>query len=36
MIRRYKLGREVELHKRTVELAELSVIGPDAPRLAGP
>src|SRR6476469_484261 len=36
MIRRYKLGREVELHKRTLELAELSVIGPDAPRLAGP
>src|SRR5918997_2578952 len=36
MIRRYKLGRDVELHKRTVELALLSVIGPDAPRLAGP
>jgi tRNA-modifying protein YgfZ len=36
MIRRYKLGRDVELHKRTLELAELSVIGPDAPRLAGP
>src|SRR3954467_2444689 len=36
MIRRYKLGREVELHKRTVEMALLSVIGPDAPRLAGP
>jgi tRNA-modifying protein YgfZ len=35
MIRRYKLGREVELHKRTLEFAELSVIGPDAPRLAG-
>src|SRR3954467_13559078 len=35
MIRRYKLGREVELHKRTVEMALLSVIGPDAPRLAG-
>ena len=35
MIRRFKLGREVELHKRTVELALLSVIGPDAPRLAG-
>src|SRR3954449_83941 len=35
MIRRYKLGREVELHKRTLEYAELSVIGPDAPRLAG-
>jgi len=36
MIRRYKLGREVELHKRTLELAEFSVIGPDAPVLAGP
>jgi folate-binding protein YgfZ len=36
MIRRYKLGRDVELHKRTLELALLSVIGPDAPRLAGP
>ena len=36
MIRRYKLGRDVELHKRTVELALLSVVGPEAPRLAGP
>jgi folate-binding protein YgfZ len=35
MIRRYKLGRDVELHKRTVEMALLSVIGADAPRLAG-
>jgi folate-binding protein YgfZ len=35
MIRRSKLGREVELHKRTLELGLLSVIGPDAPRLAG-
>src|SRR3954453_7719699 len=35
MIRRYKLGREVELHKRTLELGLLSVIGPDAPKLAG-
>ena len=35
MIRRFKLGREVELHKRTLEMALLSVIGPDAPRLAG-
>ena len=35
MIRRFKLGREVELQKRTVEMALLSVIGPDAPRLAG-
>jgi tRNA-modifying protein YgfZ len=36
MIRRYKLGADVELHKRTLELALLGVIGPDAPRLAGP
>jgi len=36
MIRRFKLGREVELHKRTLEMALLSVIGPDAPQLAGP
>jgi tRNA-modifying protein YgfZ len=35
MIRRYKLGRDVELHKRTLELGLLSVIGPDAPKLAG-
>ena len=28
MIRRYKLGRDVELHKRTLELGLLSVIGP--------
>src|SRR5689334_8249355 len=36
MIRRYKLGADVELHKRTLELALLSVIGPAAPALAGP
>jgi tRNA-modifying protein YgfZ len=36
MIRRYKLGRDLELHKRTVELGLLSVIGPGAPDLAGP
>jgi len=35
MIRRYKLGSDVELHKRTLELALLSVIGPAAPALAG-
>src|SRR3954453_12989439 len=35
MIRRFKLGADLELHKRTLELALLSVIGPDAPRLAG-
>jgi folate-binding protein YgfZ len=28
MIRRYKLGMDVELHKRTLELALLSLIGP--------
>ena len=31
MIRRYKLGRDVELHKRTVERALLSLVGPGAP-----
>src|SRR5215207_6804254 len=35
MIRRYKLGRAVELHKRTLEHALLSLIGPDARRLTG-
>ena len=35
MIRRYKLGRDVELHKRTLETAVLSLIGPDARRSAG-
>ena len=35
MINRYKLGRDVELHKRTVQMGLLSVIGPDAPELAG-
>jgi folate-binding protein YgfZ len=35
MIRRYKLGRDVELHKRTVERGLLSLIGPDARRVAG-
>ncbi|WP_231379407.1 CAF17-like 4Fe-4S cluster assembly/insertion protein YgfZ [Candidatus Solirubrobacter pratensis] len=35
MIRRYKLGLEVELHKRTLELGLFSVIGPDAPALVG-
>src|SRR5918998_853678 len=34
MIRRYKLGREVELHKRTLERGLLSLIGPDARRIA--
>ncbi len=35
MVRRYKLGRAVELHKRTVECGLLSLIGPDARRIAG-
>ena len=39
MIRRFKVGYDVELHKRTVERGLLSLIGPDArdesPALAG-
>jgi folate-binding protein YgfZ len=35
MIRRFKLGREVELHKRTLESGLLSLIGPHARRVAG-
>jgi tRNA-modifying protein YgfZ len=35
MIRKYKLGSDVELHKRTVEMGLLSLIGPDARRVAG-
>ena len=35
MIRRFKLGRAVELHKRTVESGLLSLIGPHARRVAG-
>jgi folate-binding protein YgfZ len=35
MIRRYKLGLAVELHKRTLECGLLSLIGPDARRIAG-
>jgi folate-binding protein YgfZ len=35
MIRRYKLGSDVELHKRTVQLGLLSLIGPEARRVAG-
>src|SRR5215208_7082739 len=34
MIRRFKLGRAVELHKRTLERGLLSLIGPDARRIA--
>ncbi len=35
MIRRYKLGRDVELHKRTLESGLLSLIGPRAREIAG-
>jgi folate-binding protein YgfZ len=35
MIRRFKVGYEVELHKRTLERALLSLIGPHAEELAG-
>ena len=35
MIRRFKLGRDVELHKRTVQMGLLSLIGPDARKVAG-
>src|SRR5919112_65720 len=35
MVRRYKLGRAVELHKRTLERALLSLVGPHARRVAG-
>src|SRR4051794_40506516 len=35
MIRRYKLGRDVELHKRTVERGLLSLIGPGARESVG-
>jgi tRNA-modifying protein YgfZ len=35
MIRNYKLGRDVELHKRTVERGLLSLVGPGAREAAG-
>ncbi len=35
MIRRFSIGYQVELHKRTLECGLLSLIGPDADRLAG-
>jgi tRNA-modifying protein YgfZ len=35
MIRRFKVGYEVELHKRTVERGLLSLIGPEAAVVAG-
>jgi folate-binding protein YgfZ len=35
MIRRFKIGYDVQLHKRTVERGLLSLLGPDAPHIAG-
>ncbi|HVL95493.1 MAG TPA: glycine cleavage T C-terminal barrel domain-containing protein [Solirubrobacteraceae bacterium] len=35
MIRRFKIGRDVELHKRTLERALLSLVGPRARAVAG-
>jgi tRNA-modifying protein YgfZ len=35
MIRHFKVGYDVELHKRTLERGLLSLIGPDAGRVAG-
>jgi folate-binding protein YgfZ len=35
MIRRFRVGYDVELHKRTVERGMLSLIGPDSDRVAG-
>jgi folate-binding protein YgfZ len=35
MIRRYKLGMDVELHKRTLETALFSLVGPAARAVAG-
>jgi len=35
MIRRFSIGYDVELHKRTVECGLLSLIGPDAALVAG-
>jgi folate-binding protein YgfZ len=34
MIRRFKIGYDVDLHKRTLECALLSLIGPDSARVA--
>jgi folate-binding protein YgfZ len=35
MVRRFKLGRRVEQHKRTLERGLLSLVGPDARQIAG-
>jgi folate-binding protein YgfZ len=35
MIRRFKIGYDVELHKRTIERGLLSLLGPESARVAG-
>jgi folate-binding protein YgfZ len=35
MIRRFKIGYDVELHKRTLERGLVSIIGPEAPAVTG-
>src|SRR3954454_12130693 len=35
MVRRFKLGRDVEIDKRTLQRALLSLVGPEARRVAG-
>jgi folate-binding protein YgfZ len=35
MIRRFKVGYQVELHKRTLESGQISLLGPRAARVAG-
>jgi tRNA-modifying protein YgfZ len=35
MIRRFKIGYDLQLHKRTLECGLLSLIGPDSARVAG-
>ncbi len=35
MVRRFSVGHDVQLHKRTVESGLLSLVGPDARRVAG-
>ena len=35
MVRRFKIGFDVELHKRTVQRGLLSLVGPGARAIAG-
>ena len=35
MIRRFSLGHDVQLHKRTLETGLVSLIGPDSDRISG-